>query len=106
MKLGEMFDELLEMLAGSRQAFEAEETKMSGCLFAKDEYVDNLYNQSLEKIAGYIQTHSDDALTCIFLAILSRKLERIGDHCNNIVEEIVFYIDAKVLKHTGKHKEE
>lgn len=33
------------------------------------------------------------------LMLLIRKLERIGDHCSNIVEEIVFYVDAKVLKH-------
>ena len=36
------------------------------------------------------------------LLLLIRKLERIGDHCSNIVEEIVFYVDAKVLKHSGK----
>lgn len=34
--------------------------------------------------------------------LLIRKMERIGDHCSNIVEEIVFYIEAKVLKHKGK----
>jgi len=31
-----------------------------------------------------------------------RKLERIGDHCSNIAEEIFFYVDAKVLKHSPK----
>lgn len=31
----------------------------------------------------------------------NQKMERIGDHCSNIVEEIVFYIEAKVLKHKG-----
>ena len=36
------------------------------------------------------------------LMLLIRKLERIGDHCSNIVEEIVFYVDAKVLKHGVK----
>jgi len=36
--------------------------------------------------------------------LLVRKLERIGDHCSNLVEEIVFYVDAKVLKHRKKKK--
>jgi phosphate transport system protein len=25
-----------------------------------------------------------------------------GDHCKNIAEEIIFYIEAKVLKHASK----
>ena len=36
--------------------------------------------------------------------LVLRKIERIGDHCSNIVEEIVFYIDAKILKH-NRNKE-
>jgi phosphate transport system protein len=31
-----------------------------------------------------------------------RKIERCGDHCNNIMEEIIFYLDAKVVKHQKK----
>jgi len=102
MRLGDMFDELLEMLAAARQSLEKEDTKMAGCIFAKDDFVDNLFREAMQKIAEYIQKHPEDALTCIYIAILGRRLERIGDHCNNIVEEIVFYIDAKVLKHAGK----
>jgi phosphate transport system protein len=34
-----------------------------------------------------------------------RKLERIGDHCKNIAEEIIFNVEAKVLKHKGKKKQ-
>jgi len=29
-------------------------------------------------------------------------LERYGDHCTNIAEELIFYLDAKVMKHLGK----
>ena len=28
-----------------------------------------------------------------------RKLERVGDQSKNIAEEIIFYVEAKVLKH-------
>ena len=33
------------------------------------------------------------------MAGVFRKLERAGDHINNLSEETVFYIDAEVLKH-------
>jgi phosphate transport system protein len=33
-----------------------------------------------------------------------RKLERTGDHILNIAEEMVFYFDAEVLKHSKLHK--
>lgn len=32
-------------------------------------------------------------------------MERSGDHITNIAEEIVFFIDAKVLKHSGQTDE-
>jgi phosphate transport system protein len=28
-----------------------------------------------------------------------RKLERVGDQSKNIAEEIIFYVEAKILKH-------
>ena len=31
-----------------------------------------------------------------------RKLERVGDLQANIAEEIIFYVDAEVLKHDKK----
>ena len=48
--------------------------------------------------------HADPAKISDALYIISiiRKLERIGDQLKNIAEEIIFYIEAKVLKHAGR----
>ena len=99
-----LFDAVLGMLQDARIALENEDTKDAVRLFSQDDMVDDLYKQSLIKIAEFIKENPDCALDCIYLAILDRKLERIGDYCNNIVEEIVFYIDAKVMKHCGLKK--
>jgi phosphate transport system protein len=33
------------------------------------------------------------------ILILSRHLERLADHATNIAEEVIFLVDAKVVKH-------
>ena len=50
-------------------------------------------------VAEYAAAHQDAFPLCLGLSSVFRKLERTGDHLTNIAEEIVFYIDAKVIKH-------
>ena len=46
----------------------------------------------------------DNSITAEALILLSvvKKMERVGDLIKNIAEEIIFYIDAEVLKHKKK----
>lgn len=97
-----MFDILLTMLSDTFVALDSENTKITGRILAKDEEVDNIYIESISILTQYLENHPQDVRCGLKLLLLIRKLERIGDHISNIVEEIVFYIDAKVLKHQGK----
>lgn len=102
LKVEKMFDILIGMLTESFVAFESENTKLSGKILARDEEVDKIYDDSIHVLSKYVESNPDFAHCALKLYLLIRKLERIGDHCCNIVEEIVFYIDAKVLKHSGQ----
>jgi phosphate transport system protein len=102
LKIEKTFDTLLEMLLDAYIAFESENTKVSAKIMAKDNLVDELYHNSFSIVENYIKSNPENTLTGIKTMMTMRKLERIGDHCNNIVEEIVFYVEAKVLKHIGK----
>jgi phosphate transport system protein len=106
LQLEKMFDTLINMLSDSFVALESENTKISGRIISKDCEVDKLYHSSLGVLTAYLLKNSGDVLAGLKLMLIIRKLERIGDHCRNIVEEIVFYVDAKVLKHGGKKKAE
>lgn len=123
LQLERMFDSLISMLSDSFVALESENTKVVGKILAKDDEIDTLYHNSLDILTKYIvengewrmengerrtenefstlnsQFSTQKVRCALKLMLLIRKLERIGDHCSNIVEEIVFYIDAKVLKH-------
>lgn len=97
-----MLDELLEMLALAQEAFEKENSKIASRIFLKDNLVDEINVASTKIIADYIESHPGSALMGLYMAGVIRKMERFGDHCTNIAEELIFYLEAKVLKHMGK----
>ena len=67
--------------------------------------LDEINAEATTVLADYIAQHPEAVLPCLNLVSVFRKLERSGDHITNIAEEIVFFIDAKVLKHSGKTDE-
>ena len=104
LRVGTMFDTVISMLSDSFVALESENTKLSGRILAKDETVDEIYHDDIRLLAEYMQKEPVQARCVLDTLLVLRKIERIGDHCSNIVEEIVFYIDAKILKH-NRNKE-
>ena len=102
LQLDRMFELLISMLSDSFVALESENTRLSGKILSKDDEVDTLYHSSVDVLANYMEANPAVIRGGLKLFLLIRKLERIGDHCSNIVEEIVFYVDAKVLKHGNK----
>ncbi|MDR1812444.1 MAG: phosphate signaling complex protein PhoU [Candidatus Fibromonas sp.] len=104
LKVESMFDAVISMLSDSFVALESENTKITGKILQRDDEVDKLYQEGRKYLADYILKDPEKG-ECILNTFLTlRKIERIGDHCCNIVEEIVFYIDAKVLKHSKTKK--
>lgn len=97
-----MLQELLNMLALAQEAFEKEDSEIASRIFLKDNLVDEINVASTKIIANYIEQHPGSALIGLYMAGVIRKMERFGDHCTNIAEELIFYLDAKVMKHMGK----
>ena len=106
LQIEKMFDITISMLSDGFVALESENTKISGKILAKDEEADKIYKKSFGILTAYLQENTAYIHCGLKTLLLMRKLERIGDHCSNLVEEIVFYVDAKVLKHAGKKKVE
>lgn len=104
LQIEKMFDTLIGMLSDSFVALESENTKISGKILARDEEINEIYRNAINVLSDYISNNTSYTRCGLKLLLLIRKLERIGDHCSNIVEEIVFYVDAKVLKHSGQKK--
>ena len=100
--LREMLDTIKKMMEKGKEALTEESSSIAVGIFDMDNRVDEINRQATHIVARYIQDKPDRADECLHLIGIIRKMERIGDHCNNMAEEIIFYLDAKVLKHSTK----
>ena len=98
-QITEMFDIAISMLVDVRASFEAEDTKLSRGIFKKDDTLDDINARANSVVEDFIKTHMDKTGQCLHIISTIRKLERTGDQVKNVAEEIIFYIEAKVLKH-------
>lgn len=101
LRLQEMVTRVLAMLETTKMAFDEEDLEKATQVFAQDGLLDEIDEASHRLLADYIQGHPETAFTSLHLSNVVHKLERAGDHITNIAEEIVFFIDAKVVKHTN-----
>lgn len=103
-QIDDLIKNAIEMLTDAKKSFEHENARMAVSIFSHDDFLDDVHRHSNKIIADYIKKHPDEIDEALNMHSIIRKIERIGDHCSNIAEEIVFYIEAKVLKHSGKKK--
>jgi len=101
-KVLEMYQAGIAMLDDTLQAFETEDTTLARSVFKKDEFLDDINMSTNENIEKYLRESPEDIDQALYVLSIVRKLERVGDQCKNIAEEIIFYLEAKVLKHSTK----
>lgn len=101
LKIAEMLDLLVSMLKETGSAIRKNDTKPALKAFKRDEDLNEYFKQALKTTAALILKNPDDAKAILMLMLLVRNLERSGDLTKNISEEIVFQIEARVLKHKG-----
>jgi phosphate transport system protein len=102
LRLEEMVKRVLCMLDTAKRALNEESVELAVSVFGKDNLLDEINANVSNVLTTYLEAHKGDIRMCLDLASVFRKLERSGDHITNLAEEIVFYIDAEVLKHQGK----
>jgi phosphate transport system protein len=97
-----MYEESVRMLEDTQEAFEKEDTILARGVFKKDEFLDDVNRASHKVLERHLKEHPGDTAQALWILSTIRKLERVGDQSKNIAEEIIFYLEAKVLKHKGK----
>jgi phosphate transport system protein len=102
--LPEMFFTAQTMLQESLNAFEKSDRIHVNILFDMDEKLDKTNNNANKIISQLIKEKPDNIMLSLDALSIIRKLERTGDHILNVAEELIFYFDANVIKHSKLHK--
>lgn len=103
-RITEMFNLCKELLKDSLNSFELENNWEIRNILCRDKEINKINKEATKIVSEYIIKNPVDVMSAMNVLSVIRKLERVGDHIQNIAEELIFYMEAKVLKHQKKKK--
>lgn len=95
-----------ESVALALDAFVNMDPKRGKAVWEKEKEVDNLRDMVHDELVEIMNKDSSTVSRAIPLLLASRHLERISDHATNILEDVTYMVDAKVVKHGGMRGED
>ena len=97
--LEEMFILTKQMLKDSIDAYIAGNEKLAKTVIESDDKLDQLNFDNHKILIDVMKQNPDNIEPGIALLVMSRQLERLGDHCTNIAEDVFFIVEAHLVKH-------
>jgi len=99
LQLFRMYELADSMIEDNVRALRNDDTSQARLVFSKDVEVDTINRQANKIIADHLAKGPAEIIPLLNLMSIIRRIERVGDLSSNIAEEIIFYLEAKVLKH-------
>jgi phosphate transport system protein len=87
------------MLRDALDAFVSRNIAPARAVLAQDDVLDALKNQIFRELLTYMLGDPHTIEPAIDLILISRHLERIGDHATNIAEDVIFIVEARDVRH-------
>ena len=87
------------MLATALEAFLAQSVTLAESVLVEDDRLDQLTDQVFRELLTYMLGDSRTIEPSLDLLLISRHLERIGDHATNIAEDVIFIVEARDVRH-------
>jgi phosphate transport system protein len=97
-RMGEIAEHMLETALG---AFLTQNAAIAGTVLVEDDRLDQLKDQVFRELLTYMLGDTRTIEPAIDLVLISRHLERIGDHATNIAEDVIFIAEARDVRHAN-----
>jgi phosphate transport system protein len=87
------------MLRDALDAFVRRDIQLAQTVLDKDDELDGLKTQVFRELLTYMLQDPHTIEPALDLVLVSRHLERIGDHATNIAEDVIFMVSARDVRH-------
>ncbi|HEY7789335.1 MAG TPA: phosphate signaling complex protein PhoU [Vicinamibacterales bacterium] len=88
-----------QMLRDALDAFVRRDVALAQHILAEDDKLDALKQQIFRELLAYMLQDQATIEPALDLILISRHLERIGDHATNIAEDVIFMVSARDVRH-------
>ncbi len=87
------------MLRDALDAYVRRDTALAQQVLDRDDELDQLKTQVFRELLTYMLQDPHTIEPALDLILVSRHLERIGDHATNIAEDVIFMVSARDVRH-------
>ena len=87
------------MLRDALDAFVRRDSALAQQVLDRDDQLDDLKTQIFRELITYMLQDPATIEPSLGLILISRHLERIGDHATNVGEDVIFMVAAKDVRH-------
>jgi len=96
---GEIANLVESMVLGSLDSFVKRDAQMARGILESDNAVDKARNAIQRQLTDLMQRDTSTIVRALDYLIITRKLERIGDHATNIAEDVIFLAQGVDVRH-------
>lgn len=87
------------MLRDALNAYVRHDTDLARDVLDRDDALDGLKEQVFRELLGYMLQQPSVTEPSLELILISRHLERVGDHATNVAEEVIFMVSGRDVRH-------
>ena len=99
-----VFTTAIDMLEDSLTCFAERNLEMAMDIIGRDKQLDKSHKKLIKHYTSLMEADSTLIKPLLHLIFIVRFLERIGDHCVNIAEDVLFVLTAEDVRYVGRQE--
>jgi phosphate transport system protein len=94
-----MCNSVISTLRDTIKAFNLSDETLARQVLRGDDVVDALYHQIVQDMLARLEAGGGDANVELSNIMIAKNLERMGDHCTNIAEDVIYAHTGRIIRH-------